>query len=138
MSGRSESGQITVLVLGMALVTFAVGGLAVDGTRAFLLRRTLQHAADGASLAAASEIDTTSYYESGGNRIELDLGPARRTAERWLGLRGIRARVGIDVSPDAIRVVLRSDMPTSFLGLVGIDRVQVAASARSEPVPGPP
>ena len=138
MRARSEAGQVTVLVLGLALVTFAVGGLAVDGTRAFLLRRTLQNAADGASLAAASEIDTTSYYESGGTRIELALGPARRTAERWLGLRGIRARVAIDVRPDSISIVLRSEMPTSFLGLVGVDRVPVAASARSEPVPGPP
>ena len=138
MKARSESGQVTVLVLGMALVAFAVGGLAVDGTRAFLLRRTLQHAADGASLAAASELDTTSYYASGGNRIELDLAPARRTAERWLGLRGIDASVAIEVSPDAVNVVLRSEMPTSFLGLVGVDRVPVAASARSEPVAGLP
>ena len=138
MNPRSESGQVTVLVLGLALVAFAVGGLAVDGTRAFLLRRTLQHAADGASLAAAGELDTTSYYASGGNRIELDLTTARRTAERWLGLRGIDARVAIEVSPDAVGVVLRAEMPTSFLGLVGVDRVPVAASARSEPVPGPP
>jgi hypothetical protein len=135
---RGESGQVTVLVLGLSLVSFAVAGLAVDGTRAFLLRRTLQNAADGATLAAASEIDTTSYYASGGRRITLDDAAAQRTAARWLGLRGIRARASIGASSDSIRVVLRSEMPTSFLGLVGIDRVSVAAVSHSEPVPGPP
>jgi hypothetical protein len=122
----------------LSLVAFAVAGLAVDGTRAFLLRRTLQNAADGATLAAASEIDTTSYYASGGKSMVLDDAAAQRTATRWLGLRGIQARASIEASAESVRVVLRSDMPTSFLGLVGIDRVSVAAVSRSEPVPGPP
>ena len=135
---RGDSGQVTVLVLGLSLVAFAVAGLAVDGTRAFLLRRTLQNAADGASLAGASEIDTTFYYGSGGRRISLDDAAARQTAARWLGLRGIRARASIEARADSVRVVLRSEMPTSFLGLVGIDSVSVAAVSHSAPVPGPP
>jgi uncharacterized membrane protein len=135
---RGEHGQVTVLVLGLALVAFAVGGLAVDGTRAFLLRRTLQNAADGSSLAAVGAVDETSYYASGGAVLVLDEESARRTAERWLGLRGIKASVAIETTEDAVRVVLRSEMPTSFLGLIGVDRVSVAASARAVPVPGPP
>jgi hypothetical protein len=110
----------------------------VDGTRAFLLRRTLQNAADGATLAAASEVNTTSYYASGGERIVLDAAAARRTAVRWLGLRGIHAHVSIEATPEFVRVVLRSEMKTGFLGVVGIDRVPVAAVSRSEPIPGPP
>jgi uncharacterized membrane protein len=137
-SHASESGQVTVLVLGLALVSFATAGLAVDGTRAFLLRRTLQNAADGATLAAASEVDTTSYYASGGGRVALDVEAARRTAARWLGLRGIGADASIEATAASVRVVLRSEMPTGFLGIVGIDRVPVAAESRSEPIPGPP
>jgi uncharacterized membrane protein len=53
---RGEHGQTTVLVVGLALVVFAVTGLAVDGTRAFLLRRTLQNVADASAVAAAGEI----------------------------------------------------------------------------------
>ena len=122
----------------MAMIAFATAGLAVDGTRAFLLHRTLQNAADGATLAAAGEVNTTSYYTSGGARIDLDVAAARRTAARWLDLRGIRAHVSIEATPDAVRVVLRSEMPTGMLGIVGIDRVPVAAVSRSEPIPGPP
>jgi hypothetical protein len=75
---------------------------------------------------------------SGGGRIELDEAAARRTVQNWLGFRGIRASASVDSSPEGIRVVLRSNMPTSFLGLIGIESVSVAAVARAEPVPGPP
>ena len=42
----SERGQVTVMALGLALMSLVMAGLAVDGTKAFLLRRTLQNAAD--------------------------------------------------------------------------------------------
>ena len=138
MRVRGEEGQLTVLVLGIALVCFATAGLAVDGTRAFLLRRTLQNSADGASLAAAGALDKDSYYSSGGDAIVLDPVAARRTALEWLGMRGIRARANIEAERRSIAVVLRAEMPTSFLGLLGIRSISVAAEARSEPVPGAP
>ncbi|MGH2753675.1 MAG: pilus assembly protein TadG-related protein [Actinomycetota bacterium] len=137
-AGRDERGQVTILVLGLALVCFATAGLAVDGTRAFLLRRTLQNAADGAALAGASTLDRTSYYATGGARVVLDATAARRTTARWLDLRGVAASASIETNLEAVEVTLRSEMPTSFLGLVGIDRLTVGAEARSEPVPGPP
>jgi len=41
-----ETGQVIVLALGLTLVAFAVAGIAVDGTRVFLARRSLQNLAD--------------------------------------------------------------------------------------------
>lgn len=133
-----ERGQATVLVLGLALVAFAVSGLAVDGTRAFLHRRTLQNSADAAALAGAGEIDRSAYYSGGGKRVTLDPSAARTTALRWVAQRGLDVTASVDTDEVAVHVVLRGEISTSFLSLVGIDRVPVAAEAVAEPIPGSP
>lgn len=134
--GRSEAGQISVMALGLALITFAVAGLAVDGTKAFLLRRTLQNAADAAALAGSGGLDAESYYSSGGRRVELDPEVARRTALDLLNGRGLEGQVSIDAEAAGVQVTLRSEARTTFLSLVGIRSLPVAVVARAEPVAG--
>lgn len=134
---KRESGQVTILALGLALVAFAVSGLAVDGTRAFLMRRTLQNAADAAALAGAAELDAGSYYSSGGREIVLDREEARRKALAWLSRRGIRAAASVVVGESDVSVVLRDEAPVTFLRLVGVGGIPVATQARAEPLPGP-
>lgn len=133
---KRDSGQVTVFVLGMALVCFAVAGVAADGTRAFLYRRTLQNAADAGALAGASEIDRAAYYEAGG--VVIDPAAARRTAVAFLGARGLDADAVVEVRPDEVRVVLRGTIPSTFLRLVLIDELPVAAEARAAPLGGAP
>ncbi len=133
---RDESGQAMVLILGLLLIALAVTGLAVDGTRAFIYRRTLQNAADAAALAGADAIDLDAYYGSGGTRIVLDGDAAERAARVVLARRRIAARVAIAGSADAIVVSLRSPVTTSFLRLIGIASLPVSASARAAPIPG--
>jgi hypothetical protein len=134
----NERGQATVMVLGLALVCFAVAGLAVDGTRVFLARRTLQNAADAAATAGASELDTAVYYRTGGRNVVLDPAAARRVAARWLARRGVGGRASIAADDHTVTVALRDEVSTSWLGLVGIDRIPVGATARSRPVAGAP
>ena len=136
MKRLDQRGQATVLVLGLSLVTFAVAGLAVDGTRAFLLRRTLQNAADAAAVAAASEIDTSAYYSSAGRTVVLDLERATEQVATTLGSRAVVARPSVDVSRSGVSVVLRGAVRTTFLGTVGIRRVPIAVEARAEPIVG--
>ncbi|MGH2756825.1 MAG: pilus assembly protein TadG-related protein [Actinomycetota bacterium] len=135
---RNELGQVTVLVLGMGLLTFAVSGLAVDGTRAFLFRRTLQSSADAAALAGAAELDRDAYYRSGGRVRKIDEGAARAAALRWIELRGIGSRAAVSIEGDTVVVVLRDRVPTMFLALVGIGWVPVAADAAAQPRAGGP
>lgn len=90
----NERGQTTVLVLGMALLAFALSGVAVDGTRAWLYRRTLQNAADGAALAGAAELDRSAYYASGGESVVLDADARARGDELVVGASAGRAGVG--------------------------------------------
>ena len=132
----SERGQVTVMALGLALLSLAMAGLAVDGTKAFLLRRTLQNAADSASLAGAGEIDRAAYYGTGGNVLELAPEQAVRTARRYLALRQIDARVSLEVGEDDLSVVLRARSETLFLRLVGISEVPVAVESNASAIAG--
>ncbi|CAN5724527.1 hypothetical protein BH24ACT26_BH24ACT26_19770 [soil metagenome] len=123
-----------MLVVGLALVAFAVAGVAVDGTRAWLARRTLQNAADSSSLAGASELDRRAYYTSSGTEIVLEPATARAVAAEWLARRGLDARASISADTTSVEVVLRDELATTFLGLVGIKSIPVAAQATAEPV----
>jgi Flp pilus assembly protein TadG len=128
-----ERGSTSVLVLGLALVVFAISGLAVDGTRAFIYRRSLQNSADGAVLAASSELDTGAYYATGGRstRISTD---ATGVASEYLGARGLDVRARLEVSRNRVTVDLVGAVPTTFLGLVGIDELSVGVSASARPI----
>ena len=127
----SERGQVSIMVLGLALMSLMMAGLAVDGTKAFLLRRTLQNAADSASLAAAGELDKDAYYGSGGKTLELSSEAAIETARRYLTFRQVGARVSFEVSEDDVSVILRDSSATVFLGLVGISEVPVAVESNA-------
>jgi Putative Flp pilus-assembly TadE/G-like len=134
----AQRGQATVLVLGLAVVCFAIAGLAVDGTRVFLARRALQNAADGAATAGAGELDTSTYYRTGGRRVLLDGSSARAVAARWLSQRGLDARASITADSRGVNVALHDDVPTSWLSLVGITQIPVSVVARSRPIAGTP
>jgi Flp pilus assembly protein TadG len=123
-----------MLVLGFALIVVAVAGLAVDGTRAFLFRRSLQNAADSSALAGAGELDASSFYASGGRATVLAPAQARAVALSWLAKRGLPASAAVAADPTGVRVVLRGRVSTSFLAVVGLSAIPVAAEARAEPV----
>lgn len=133
MTHRSEHGQATVLVLGLTLVVFGVIGLAVDGTKAFIYHRTLQSAADAAALAGAGELDAIRYYASKGREVRVDEAAAGAAARRWLALRGLQAQVAVEADADRVTVRLRSEVPTLFLRIIGLDEVPVAVEAASAP-----
>jgi Flp pilus assembly protein TadG len=129
--GEDESGQVAVLVLGLALVVMAV---AVDGTRAFLARRTLQNAADAAALAGAAELDETTVYASGGRTLVLDPQAARAVAADWLARRGLRVDARMAADRARVEVTLRDRVRTTFLALIGLSTLPVAADASAEPI----
>jgi hypothetical protein len=132
----NERGQTTVLVLGLTMVVLAVTGLAVDGTRAFLFRRTLQSVADASAVAAAGSIDRTAYYMSGGRDLVLDTRRADDTARFWLAKRGFDLDVNVQTNANEIQVTARGSLSSTFLSLVGVRRIPVTAEAVARPVAG--
>ena len=131
----NESGSTSVLVLGLALVVFAIAGVAVDGTRAFVFRRSLQSSADAAVLAAASEIDTNIYYATGGRSARLS-SDASSVAAEYLQSRALGTDAQLHVTRDRVTLVLAGSVPSTFLRLVGIDELPVTASATARPISG--
>jgi uncharacterized membrane protein len=125
-----------VLVVGLTMVVLAVTGLAVDGTRAFLFRRTLQSVADASAIAAAGEIDRTDYYTSGGRNLVLDTRRADDTARSWLAKRGFDLDIDVQTNADEIDVTARGSLSATFLSLVGVRRIPVVAEAVARPVAG--
>lgn len=134
----SERGQVTVLALGLSVVSFAVAGLAVDAARTWVHKRTLQAAADAAAISGASGVDEGRFYSDGGTRAVLDPQRVEVRVVRLLEQRGLRASVRVEPRPGWVRVWLGSEIETTFLSLVGIERVPVAAEAVARPFFGDP
>ncbi|HET7467930.1 MAG TPA: pilus assembly protein TadG-related protein [Candidatus Dormibacteraeota bacterium] len=61
---RAQKGQAIVLVALMLVVVVGMAALAIDGSRAYAMRRDLQAAVDAASLAAADNLQRTASYTS--------------------------------------------------------------------------
>jgi Flp pilus assembly protein TadG len=131
----NQRGQVSVLVIGLTVTCLAIAGLATDATRAFIARRSLQNIADSAALAGAGELDVETYYSSGGSRIVTEKEDAAAVVSEWLRRRGYTGAAQIVVDRDSIGVTLRTDVPTSFLRLVGV--VSLPVSAEADAVLGP-
>lgn len=133
-----QNGQVTVLALGLCLVCIAVSGLAVDGARTWIHKRTLQSAADSAALSGAGGLNVARFYGNGGGSAVLDPRRVESRASQLLRQRGLRATVRVAVVSDGVRVWLGSEVETTFLSLVGIGSVPVTAEAVARPFFGDP
>ena len=127
---RREEGQALVMVAVMMVGLVGVVGLVSDGGLVFAERRDLQNAADAAAAAAAMQIDEDVYRATGD--VVLDERRASETAARYLAAEdGVSYEIA--TSPDSVEVSVNRQAATSFLGLIGIDDVDVSARASAEP-----
>ena len=129
---REEGGQVIVLMAVLMAGLVAVVGLVTDGGLVFTQRRDLQNVADAAALAGAMQIDEDAYRASGGASVVLDETAAYQAAVEYL-----RAEGGLDYSvvtrPGRVEVSASRRASTSFLRVVGINGVDISASASAEP-----
>ena len=135
MNPRDQQGHVTVLVLGVCLVCLMVGGLAFDGMRLLLERRSLQSLADAAARAGASRIDLDAVYAHGGSIVPLNEKDALVRVREMLKSSRVR---GISVSIDdvTVSVELRGLVEPTFLRMVGVRSLPVRASSAAAPVFG--
>jgi uncharacterized membrane protein len=141
----AEAGQLTILLIGLVLVVLMVLALGWDVGNWLIGRRALNDAADGAAVAAASELDRGRFYGSGGGDVRLAGAAAQETVDSFAALSGIRgmsagARVDVDAAGRA-RVTVRASAPatTTFLHLLGLvapDMDAEAAASVERAAPG--
>lgn len=77
-TSRSQKGQAIVLIAIMIAVLVGMAALAIDGSRAYTLRRNLQAAVDAAALAAADKLQQTRSYTLAEQAATASFGANRR------------------------------------------------------------
>jgi hypothetical protein len=94
-----EGGQALVLLVGLVVLVLMVLALGWDTSNWFLGHRALGNLADGAAVAAANDVDTRTWYLSGGRSVRVAQERARATVTAYLagsvkdsGVGGVRLR----------------------------------------------
>jgi Flp pilus assembly protein TadG len=132
VTSRSEHGTITLWLLGICLLLFALGGISLDLWRGFSERRSLAATADAAALAGASAIDEAQYRASGAVVLVPELAESRARAHvaRQLDRDALRS-VTVRADDEAVTVVVDGEVRFTLLGLLqpGAFDVRVTATA---------
>ena len=114
-AGRSQRGQTSLLIVGLAVVVLLMVGVVVDASAAYLRRSGLDSLADGAALAAAEGIEGSQVYRGGlGPRADLDPAMARGYVVDYLRGAGAESRfpgLRYDVAVGTDRVVVQVSAP---------------------------
>lgn len=138
---RDESGQTTVLIVGLAVVLLMAIGVVVDATAAYLHRQGLTNVADGAALAGAdagSRNEESLYGEGIGSatRLEQQRAVAEAAVVDYLRATGAQREypgltweVGFDPTRDSVVVSIRAplDLPLTVPG--SPERASISARA---------
>ncbi len=132
MRVRGASGTVTLWVLGVCVMLFALGGISLDLWRAFSERRSLAATADAAALAGASAIDEARYRTSGTVVLVPALAESRARAHvaRQLDRTALRS-VSVQADDAAVTVVVRGEVGFTLLGVLqpGAFEIRVTATA---------
>jgi uncharacterized membrane protein len=147
-SSAGEEGQILILLLGLVGMILMVLGLGWDASNWFLGHRALDNLADGAAVAAASDVDLRAFYASGGREIAISKERALGTVRRYLtdaagdsGLDGIRVRVlrvGRAATGPRVTVELQARTPVAFLSYLSVVAPEMTGSATATAELEPP
>ncbi|MGH3348342.1 MAG: pilus assembly protein TadG-related protein [Nocardioides sp.] len=137
---RDESGQTTLLIVGLAVVLLMAIAAAVDVTAAYLQRQALLTVADGAALAgadagSANEQDLYGDGIGGAPRLEQQRAVAREAVADFLRATGAHGEypgltfgVRLDTGRDSVVVTIRAplDLPLTLPG--SPERASISAS----------
>lgn len=120
VTGRGDDGQLLLLVLGYTLIAAVLVTVVVNLSSAFLTRRSLVAAADGAAIAAANQPDLRRIYSGDGSPVlPLSEEGARDAVAQYARDAGLARRFAgfrvLDVSTDGRTVAVtfgaRAPMP---------------------------
>lgn len=128
---RDERGSAMVFVLGMAVTMLVCAGLVLDGGNALNARMRLADNVEQAARAGAQQIDVNHLRTTGQVRLEPAAAEAR--ARSFISTFNY-PDVSVSVQDGQITVRAADSVDTTLLGLVGIQKYDVAASATSTAV----
>src|SRR5687768_11262370 len=122
--GRNDSGGVAV-IFGIALLPVVLAvGMSVDYARVATARTAAQSAADSAALAVASTAE--------GSEKEMERLASKFADAKLVGTLGSSAKLSRFKYRDTdrtVEVVLTGSVPSTFLGVVGINKLDYSATA---------
>ena len=136
---RGERGSITLWMIGLVMVVFAVGGIAVDLWRGLAAHRQLATSVDAAAIAAASGIDENTWRLEGA--LVLDPIRVEESVAQVMVAQEAAMPMAWEVSTAAdgseATVVASTTVELTLLRLLTEGTLDLTAEATAEPVVSP-
>jgi Flp pilus assembly protein TadG len=129
----SDSGQVTVFVVGIMAALLLLAGLVVDGGDVLAARQVATNNAQAAARAGAQAISLSAYRSTG----QVILDPAAAEAAAGAYLRGVGEQGTVSVSGDTVTVTVHLRQPLAILSIVGVPSLTVTGTGTASPVIGP-
>ena len=134
--GRREDGQLLLLVLAYAVIAGLLVTVVVNVSKAYLFRRALLSAADGAALAAANEPDLERVYRDPGENLPLSQRKTRAAVRQYVEDALLEERLtdfevaGVTTDGVTVVVTFRGTVQMPFANLLtGSDGYEITATA---------
>ena len=125
---RRDDGQVTVAVIGFAMIILLLFAVVVSGSRVFLGQRDLAAAADSAAASAAQAVSEPAVYgDLPGTDLPIDPTAARARVAEYVALAGLAmsfddfAVVDVTVSGAAVSVTFAARAPMPYGGMLSED-----------------
>jgi uncharacterized membrane protein len=122
---RREEGQVTVAVLGFAMIVLLLFAVVVSGSRVFLGQRDLAAAADSAAASAAQAVSEPAVYgDAAGAELPIDPVAAQARVAEYVALAGLVdhfddfAVVAVTVSGSTVSVTFTARAPMPYGGML--------------------
>lgn len=120
---QDRRGAIAVVFAVALMVMCTVTGLAVDAARGYSIRTKLQNAADAAALSAARSFSMGNKDVEGNAKAFFKLDqPTTHLVEQ------IKVSAATDAKGQ-VTIHATADVPTSFMQLIGVDKLSIAVEA---------
>lgn len=118
---RDEAGAVAMLYGPMSLMLLLAAGVAIDYSRAYLVKREISRALDAAVLAAGSlaSTDQTKMKEIAGKYFDANISPATKTE--------FDPKILLNFGNDEITATSSANVQTYLMKLAGHDNVYVDA-----------
>ncbi|PLX37887.1 MAG: hypothetical protein C0606_06405 [Hyphomicrobiales bacterium] len=125
---RDDRGNIAIIFAFVLIPILMFVGSAVDFGRAVMLRNQMSVAIDSAALAGAREFMTSYGNEAASKKVAKAY-----FADNFHGkVDDYDLTISVDTEADTMDVTVSAKMPTTFLGVAGMTKLDVSSTARTK------
>lgn len=135
----SERGSITLWMVGLVMVIFAVGGIALDLWRGLSAHRFVASTVDAAAVAAGSGIDESRWRRDGSLALDPDRVEERVSAAVGAQPSGPVLEYSVVTAPDGSEATIEAGTTVNLtlLAVLVDGDLEVSARATAEPTLSP-